>query len=182
MLRVISIFFVFVGLVLLYFGITESMINITLSYFIDAGIKSFEGTIFSTSRSILETSKNLIENDKVFVGIMILSFSCIVPFIKTILILSLHSKKLSNQKVKTILNAISKWSMADVFVVAIFLVFLATDGVNTLQEEQFSMIGMSLNVKVNALMTSEFQNGFYYFLSYCLLSIAHTQFMKKIAY
>lgn len=182
MLRFISLIFVFLGLVLLYFGVTESMINITLNYFIDAGIKTFEGTIFSTSRSILETSKNLINNDKIFVGIMILTFSCIVPLIKTLLLLSLHSKKLSNKKIKVILNAISKWSMADVFVVAIFLVFLATDGVNTLQEEKFSMIGMSLNVKVNALMTSEFQNGFYFFLSYCLVSIAHTQFMKKIAY
>jgi paraquat-inducible protein A len=182
MLRAVSLIVLLTSLVLLYFGITESMINIDLSYFIDAKIKSFEGNIFNTSRSILQTSQHLIDTDKVFVGIMILTFSCFIPLIKTLMILSLHSKKLSNQKVKKILNAISKWSMADVFVVAIFLVFLATDGVSQLQQEQFSMLGMSLDVKFKVIMTSQFENGFYYFLSYCLISIAHTQFMKKIAY
>ena len=84
--------------------------------------------------------------------------------------------------IKKVLGLISKWSMADVFVVAIFLVFLATDGANELQNQSLSVMGLSVNIAVKAIMTSELLNGFYYFTGYCLLSILHTQFMKKIAY
>lgn len=181
-LKIASIIFLFITLGLLIMGITQPMISIKLSYIIESSFKNFSGDIFNTSRSILETSENLIKNKRVFVGIMILTFSCIIPLIKTLMILSLHSQKLSNKMIKKVLGLISKWSMADVFVVAIFLVFLATDGVNELQNQSLSVMGLSVNIAVKAIMTSELLNGFYYFTGYCLLSILHTQFMKKIAY
>lgn len=181
-LKVASIIFLLITLTLLVMGVSQPMISIKLSYIIESTFKNFSGDIFNTSRSILETSENLIKNDRIFVGIMILSFSCLIPLIKTLMILSLHSKKLSNKTVKRILGLISKWSMADVFVVAIFLVFLATDGVNELQNESLSVMGLSVNIAVKAIMESELLNGFYYFTAYCLLSMIHTQFMKKIAY
>lgn len=181
-LKIVSLLFLTLTLALLILGITQPMISIKLSYIIDSSFKNFSGDIFNTSRSILDTSQNLIENNRYFVGIMILSFSCLVPLLKTLMILSLHSKKLSNNSVKKLLSLISKWSMADVFVVAIFLVFLATDGVNELKNESLSVMGMSLQISVKAIMQSELLNGFYYFTAYCLLSMIHTQFMKKIAY
>ena len=181
-LKIASIVFLLLSLTLLVLGVSQPMISIKLSYIIESSFKTFNGDIFNTSRSILETSENLIKNNRIFVGLMILTFSCIVPLIKTLMILSLHSPKLSNKNVKKVLGLISKWSMADVFVVAIFLVFLATDGVNELQNESFSVMGMSVSIAVKAMMQSELLNGFYYFTAYCLMSIVHTQFMKKIAY
>lgn len=181
-LKIVSLLFLCITLVLLVLGVSEPMISIKLSYIIESNFKNFSGDIFNTSRSILDTSKNLIDNGRMFVGIMILSFSCLIPLIKTLMILSLHSQKLSNKSVKKILGLISKWSMADVFVVAIFLVFLATDGVSQLENESFSIMGFAVSISVKAIMQSELLNGFYYFLAYCLLSILHTQFMKKVAY
>jgi paraquat-inducible protein A len=52
---------------------------------------------------------------------------------------------------------ISKWSMADVFVVGVFLSFLATRS----------------NKDINAWL----HDGFYFFLAYCLISILATQIM-----
>jgi uncharacterized paraquat-inducible protein A len=58
---------------------------------------------------------------------------------------------------------ISKWSMADVFVVAIIVAYLAANA--TQQTETL----FSLN--------AQFMPGFFYFLSYCILSIASAQLL-----
>ncbi|MEO0779788.1 MAG: paraquat-inducible protein A, partial [Bacteroidota bacterium] len=55
-------------------------------------------------------------------------------------------------------RAIGKWSMADVFVVGVFLAFLATRS----------------NENINAAL----HPGFYYFLAYCLISLLAIQVMK----
>ena len=50
---------------------------------------------------------------------------------------------------------IGKWSMADVFVVGVFLAFLAT--------------------KNNEAINAELEIGFYYFTAYCIVSIIGIQ-------
>jgi hypothetical protein len=61
--------------------------------------------------------------------------------------------------------------MADVFVVAILLVFLATDGQLSIVEKELSVFGMNLNIKLASTITSKFETGFYFFLAYCVCSL-----------
>ncbi len=69
-------------------------------------------------------------------------------------------KRLYLQKISAL---ISKWSMADVFVIGVFVAYLAANAVE----------------KEGGLLTFEAQlgSGFYYFLGYCLLSILATQLL-----
>ena len=57
----------------------------------------------------------------------------------------------------------SKWSMADVFVIAIFIAFLAAKGIR----EDTGLVNFDAVVGT----------GFYYFLGYCLLSILSAQIL-----
>jgi len=54
-------------------------------------------------------------------------------------------------------SAIGKWSMADVFVVGVFLAYLATASEESISAEVF--------------------DGFYYFTAYCIISILGIQIM-----
>ncbi len=67
------------------------------------------------------------------------------------------------RRAASIASSLSKWSMADVFVIAIFIAFLAARATQNSSEL----------VRFDA----DFGNGFYFFLGYCLLSIASAQLM-----
>ena len=58
-------------------------------------------------------------------------------------------------------GAISKWSMADVFVVAIVVSYLAANASKDFEEL--------------VRLKGEFEIGFYFFLGYCLFSVASSQ-------
>ena len=117
------------------------------------------------TRSIIGTVQELFDAEEWLVGFLIALFSIIVPLVKVMLmllagVLSAKSAKISN----AIIRFISKWSMADVFVVAIIVAYLAANATQQ-TEELFTL-------------TAEFGVGFYYFLGYCLLSILSMQLMK----
>jgi uncharacterized paraquat-inducible protein A len=65
----------------------------------------------------------------------------------------------------TISNAISKWSMADVFVIAIFIAYLAGNGI----QESRGLVDFQATLGI----------GFWYFLGYCLVSILGTQLLSS---
>ena len=77
-----------------------------------------------------------------------------------------------------IVNLIGKWSMADVFVIGVFLAFLATE--NQVQENRFQVeaLGAQLEVGIVTRVTSTLGPGFYFFLGYCIFSIFWTQVLK----
>ena len=120
---------------------------------------------YDKSRSILGTVEELYRANQWLVAFLIALFSIIVPVIKSLLMIisSLLSDK-SARVSRVIIRLISKWSMADVFVVAIIVAFLAANATQQ-TEELFSL-------------TAEFGDGFYYFLGYCLLSILSMQLME----
>jgi len=119
-----------------------------------------EVTLYESTQSILKTIETLYTNNNQLVAILILLFSVIVPILKAIILLAvLFLKKLSSRKkLFNFVHAIGKWSMADVFVVGVFLAFLAT--------------------KSNDGFHAEIHSGFYYFLAYCLISLVAIQFIK----
>ncbi len=135
-------------------------------YGIDVTIqKKFEGDIYFyyQSKSIADLIHLLFKQKNYFVGICILLFSVLFPLVKTCLMCFFVLKPSIKQKKwfsGFVLN-LSKWSMADVFVVAMFLGFLA-----------FENMQAGVNTYSNVSM------GLYFFLTYCLLSILSSMMTK----
>ncbi|MDN5205546.1 paraquat-inducible protein A [Fulvivirgaceae bacterium BMA10] len=117
-------------------------------------------TFYELTQNILQTVETLYENDNAIVAFLILFFSVIVPLIKAVILLIVifFQKLKKRHDLYRFVYVISKWSMADVFVVGVFLAYLAT--------------------KSNEAITAQLHAGFYYFLSYCLISIFAAQVME----
>ncbi len=120
---------------------------------------------FEKTRSIVSTVQELYLADERLVAMLIALFSIVVPVLKCLLMLvtAMTKQTATIQVADRIKQVVSKWSMADVFVVAIIVAFLA--GNATQQTEQL----FSLDAR--------FMSGFYYFLSYCILSILSAQLL-----
>ena len=99
------------------------------------------------------------------VAFLIALFSIVIPAVKLTLLLytSLAEKSRVSRSIDKFEKTIGKWSMADVFVIAIMVAYLAAVASNDM-EELFSL-------------EAEFSTGFYYFLGYCLLSILASQLL-----
>jgi paraquat-inducible protein A len=119
-----------------------------------------EVTLYESIQSIVQTVETLYTNNNKLVAFLILFFSIIVPIVKAvILLLVLFVKQWSSrQSLFRFVEMIGKWSMADVFVVGVFMAFLAS--------------------KSNDGFHAELHSGFYYFLSYCILSLLAIQVME----
>ncbi len=168
------------SVVLLVLGVSMPMIDL------DARLNSFqmdllgskigfdEQSLYYQSKSILDVTTTLIKEgaaDLKIVGYMILMFSVIFPFIKLLLSsLFLFSSKVSNSKLaKGIIFHLGKWSMADVFVVALFMSYIGFHGLLTSQ-----LGGIARNetgFAIETLNYSRLAPGALFFTSYCILSI-----------
>jgi len=169
--KYISLFLVAVSLGLLWPGVTQPMFMMDLKCKVYSGFGNLDIDVMNSSYSILTTVTDLFDRGKGLVGFLILSFSLLIPVVKALMFSIMALSKQPQVLLGKILGAISKWSMADVFVVAIFLVYLASGNETQAQVHDFSIMGMKLKVKVEMLMNSELLPGFYYFLAYCLVSI-----------
>jgi len=123
--------------------------------------------IQDTSKSILGTSQSLWQEGNLLVAFLIVFFSLVVPVIKLALLASssLFKNTELSQFLRNSSGLLSKWSMADVFVMALIISFLAikaSSGTSTLLQTEITL-----------------ENGFYYFLGYCLLSILSSQLLIK---
>lgn len=166
-------------LILLGFGIFYPMITITMDANVDAGMVKFDQKVINSTRSILGTTQELFQKKRYLVASLIFIFSVVIPLLKSILFaLSFYVRKNQRQKIEKCLAAIGKWSMADVFVVAIFLAYLATTKHLESSSQLVQVFGMKLNVKFSAFMETTLGPGFYFFLSYCLISMACMQIFK----
>ena len=132
------------------------------------GLDRIQGEIqaYSTTRSIWGTVVELADNGNLLVAFLVMLFSIIIPLLK--LMMQLGYLVISYEPVKkmllAVIHAISKWSMADVFVMALIVAYLAG--------RASGQMGDLLT------MHSELEIGFYYFLAYCLFSIASTSLFK----
>lgn len=126
-----------------------------------------EISAFEKTRSIVGTVQELYQADKFLVAILIALFSIVVPVLKCLLMLFSALAKQAGliQIADKVKNVISKWSMADVFVVAIIVSYLAANA--TRQTDELF------------LLDAQFMSGFYYFLSYCILSILSSQLLDQ---
>ena len=105
------------------------------------------------SSTIISSIEKLFLQDNYFVGVIILIFSIIFPIVKTIL--SLFIVFINNIKflniISNMFSKISRFSMTDVFVLSIFLVYLSP--------------------KANGIIKTQLEVGFYFFFIYVILSL-----------
>jgi hypothetical protein len=114
-------------------------------------------TIFQyESKSIISTLMKMFDSQQYGIATIILLFTVITPIIKTLLLLTMSFQENLHLSSKRIgfLSTIGKWSMLDVFVVAIVVTY-------------FSM-------KANGQTDANLQIGVYYFSIYVILSMICT--------
>lgn len=123
--------------------------------------------VFESTRSLLEMMSKLISHEHIIVGLLIGLFGVIIPAVKiilTLLSLAINSQE-DKQRLLKISGLLSKWSMSDVFMMAVLVTFL------TVNANEQALGAVQLN--------AELQSGFYFFSAYCLLAIAAGQLFER---
>lgn len=186
-LFIMSVMFAFI---LLGVGLTASMIEV------DARIKSldfmllgehivFENQVlFFQSKSIIDVVKVLISQsaiDSVLVGVLILIFSVVFPVFKlasTGIHLLSKRKIAENKVVKYFAFQSGKWSMADVIVIAILMVYI---GLNGLLDSQLKNLNISSDdLTVITTNNTALQPGYIIFISFVLYGLILSTILKYI--
>lgn len=126
------------------------------------GLDQIEGDlqVYGTTQSILGTVDQLASTGNFLVAFLIVFFSLVIPVFKLLLLLVTLavSGAVAQGFLLKVNSMLSKWSMADVFVMALLVAFM----VGNASGQSGEMLAMEARLEV----------GFYYFLAYCLFSIA----------
>lgn len=155
--NIVALVLTLASLILLYPGLTEPILKIAIAAELPILGKT---TFYENTQSILQTVKTLYSNNNALVAGLIFLFSVVVPFTKgVIILLTILVKDFAlKEKLYRFVYIIGKWSMADVFVVGVFIAFLSTTS--------------------NKAIEAELLAGFNYFAAYCLLSLLGIQLTK----
>lgn len=126
---------------------------------ITATIPLLKKPLYEETQSILRAIRRLYDSKNYFVAGLILLFSVIVPFIKAAMMAVILTNKnpVTRYRLYLLVRSMSKWAMADVFAVGIFIAFMAGNAID------------NLDARVHP--------GFYYFIAYCLISNLSFQFL-----
>ena len=132
-----------------------------------------EVEVYTQTRSILSAVRRLYEVGSPVPATLILLFSVIVPFGKAALVAWATFAQDAARRRRTLafVEAIAKWSMADVFVVAIFIAYLAAKASTAAPGAGPPLVAF----------TAHFGPGFYWFAAYCLFSLASQQYTARLA-
>ncbi|MGR9108101.1 MAG: paraquat-inducible protein A [Gammaproteobacteria bacterium] len=123
--------------------------------------------VYKKTRSVLGTMDDLFTSGNYFVAFLIGFFAVVVPLVKLLLtaLAAFLRHRPAHHSLQNLASMISKWSMSDVFVMAIFVGYLAANAKND--------PGDALRMK------AEFGPGFFYFAAYCLTSVLSAQFLYR---
>lgn len=135
-----------------------------------------EVTVYEQTRSIVGSVKQLYKVGSPVPATLILLFSVIVPLGKGALVAwaAFMADGTRRRRTLVFVESIAKWSMADVFVVALFIAYLAAQATQT-------PTGSSAAAPPLIAFTAHFGQGFYWFAAYCLFSLASQQFTARLA-
>lgn len=119
-------------------------------------------TVYVQTQTIVVTIRYLFQNGGYLAATLLLIFSIGVPIGKLVLFfLALHARPRLRYRIFSLINGIGKWSMADVFVVAIYTAYLGAK----------SSVGVGQVVHFE----TQYGPGFYWFAAYCVVSLAAQQ-------
>lgn len=150
------------------------VLNMEMTALINAS--GLSTTIVDKELSIITTVTELWRDNRLFVAALIFLFSVCIPLLKTLLVTLAYLKKHTSteSRIMTFVASIGKWSMADVFVVAIFLAILSTDHGENVTTHLINILGLQLSFDISTQTLSAAGAGFYFFSGYCLLSLLGT--------
>jgi hypothetical protein len=131
--------------------------------------------VYTQTRSIVGAVRNLYEVGSPFPATLILLFSVVVPVTKAALVgWAVFMKDAARRHgLLRFVTAIAKWSMADVFAVALFITYLAAQATQTPPGDPGAAPLLSFD--------ATFGPGFYWFAAYCLFSLASQQYSARLA-
>ncbi|HMV10643.1 MAG TPA: paraquat-inducible protein A [Cyclobacteriaceae bacterium] len=181
---------VLLALIVLFAGLTSPMIEIDARikeltfHLIGEPIEFKDQVIFFQSKSIVDVVHILLETgkyDSILVGILIMAFSILFPVAKilsTKLYLLGKTKWRHNKVIRFFAFKSGKWSMADVYVVAIFMAYIGFRGI---LDDQISGLTMKTDSLVS-ISTSEttLQPGFVLFIGFVLFSLILSEVLNRI--
>lgn len=131
--------------------------------------------VYEQTRSIISSVQRLYEVGSPVPATLILLFSVIVPLAKGALVAwAMLLGDAARRRTLRFVEVIAKWSMADVFVVALFIAFLAAQASQTAPGDPNA--GPPL-----VAFSAHFGPGFYWFATYCVFSLATQQFTARVA-
>lgn len=149
-LRAFTLFGSLSAIVTLMFGLITPVLMVTIhkevEYLGDI-VLSFE------SKGVIGSIAKLYESGDVIVAIVILLFSVVTPVLKvlSLLVVSVFMDSDLGHSIVKFFKMIGKWSMVDVFVVAVFLVYLTANK--------------------GDVSRAEVEVGLYFFLAYVIVSM-----------
>lgn len=181
-------FSILFGAIILLTGVASPMIEIDarfreMNFFIlGENIEFSNQFIFYRSKSILEIISIMMSTgklDSTIVALLILAFSVLLPFFKLVSmsLFLISSKFRTNSVARWMTFKSGKWSMVDVIVVAIFMAYVAFQGILDNQ-----LAGLNQNTEaVTAITTNHtaLQPGFYVFVTYVVFSILLSSYLGK---
>ena len=171
-LTIIAFVFLFIGISvpMMEIGFFTDMLNFPIEFdvpyinkHVDLTTK-FQGRMyfFYQNKSIMDVIYLLFTHDNIIVATALLLFSVVNPLLKLILSLVLvFSPNNKNKVISFIVNNLGKWSMADVFVVSVFLSYLSIQNMSTGVESEVSTLV-----------------GLYFFMTFVVLSIISSMLLK----
>jgi hypothetical protein len=132
--------------------------------------------VYQQTRSIVGSVRQLYDVGSPVPATLILLFSVVVPLTKATLVAMAVFMRNAALRMRTLkfVEAIAKWSMADVFAVALFIVYLAAQA--TQQPPGAPDAAPPL-----LAFTAHFGPGFYWFTAYCIFSLASQQYTTRLA-
>ena len=142
--------------------------------FLGAPIEFGEQSLYFRSKNVLEVFQTLIEMGRPemsLVAVLVLLFSVVFPVLKMLALsacLFRPAMLRASRIVRFLAFESSKWSMADVMAVAIFMSFVAFHGLIGSAMEGLKDAGGQLAIPTNS---SKILPGYYLFIGFCLASI-----------
>lgn len=140
--------------------------------------------LFYRSKSLLEVVRVLLVSGQLetfFVGTLLLAFSVIFPLAKLTsawLCLSPQKAYHTNKWISFFAYNSGKWSMADVWVVAIFMAYI---GFNKILDDQLK--GLNVTTESWQMITTNqtsLQPGFSLFFTFVIVSLVLSEILKKV--
>jgi paraquat-inducible protein A len=145
-----------VSLALLWPGLVQPVLTIR------ATMELFGNTreLSNETRSVISAIQSLHNTGNNFVAGLIVLFSVLVPVLKAALLVPIFALRgtATSYRLYLVVQALSKWSMADVFAVGMLIALLVGKG--------------------TANLSAVAGTGFYFFAAYCLVSNAAFQALK----
>ncbi|MDX1496802.1 MAG: paraquat-inducible protein A [Salinisphaeraceae bacterium] len=148
-------------------------------------VEFYNEVFYYQSKSVLDVVSILMakrEYDLMLVGVLIMIFSVVFPALKLICsMFYLYAPGLrSNRMIEFFALKSSKWSMADVMVIAIFMAYIGFSGMVSSQMDLIARGAQSTNVNVLTTEGTSLQIGFFMFLAFCLASLVVSSRLESI--